>query len=46
MFDDKIEDNNKKWKDPENIIKIINDNDNTCKMIRIYIYKILYNKYK
>ena len=27
------------------IIDIINGNDSICKMIRLYIYKILYNKY-
>ena len=35
-----------KWKDPTNIINIINEDNNTCKMIRIYVYKILYNNYK
>ena len=35
-----------KWRDPANIINIINENNNTCKMIRIYVYKILYNNYK
>ena len=42
MFKDEIP----KWDDPENIIKIFNEDNNTCNMIRIYIYKILYNKYK
>jgi hypothetical protein len=35
-----------KWKDPSNIINVINEDNNICKMIRIYIYKILYNEYK
>ena len=35
-----------KWKDPSNIIDVINMDNSICKMIRIYIYKILYNKYK
>ena len=42
MFEEK----NPKWKDPSNIINAINEDNNTCKMIRIYIYKILYNNYK
>ena len=36
-----------KCKDPKSIIKIFNkENSNICKIIRIYIYKILYNNYK
>ena len=42
MFKDK----NPKWKDSKNIINVLNKNNNICKMIRIYIYKILYNNYK
>ena len=36
---------NKTKYDPKKIIDVINGNDNICKMIRIYIYKILYNKH-
>ena len=35
-----------KFKDPGKIIKVINDKKALNKMIRLYIYKILYNKYK
>ena len=41
MFDNKIP----KYKDPKKIIDIINKNNSIYKMIRIYIYKILYNNY-
>jgi len=37
MFDEK--------KDHKKIIEVINGNNSICKMIRIYIYKILYNNY-
>ena len=33
-------------KDPKKIIEIINGKEPIYKMIRIYIYKILYNNYK
>ena len=42
MFKDK----NPKWNDSQKIIDIINGDNNICKMIRIYIYKILYYKFK
>ena len=42
MFKDK----NPQWNDSQNIINVINEDNNICKMIRIYIYKTLYNKYK
>ena len=42
MFDN---DNNKNKYDPKKIIDVINGNDSVCKMIRIFIYKILYNKH-
>ena len=41
----KILDNDKNKLDTKKILDIINGNDSICKMIRIYIYKILYNKY-
>ena len=41
-----FKDENPKWKDPAKIIEVINEDNNTCKMIRIYVYKILYNNYK
>jgi len=41
MFDSKIP----KYKDPKKIIDIFNKNNPIYKMIRIYIYKILYNNY-
>ena len=42
----KMLDNKKpKYKDPKKIIDIINKNNPIYKMIRIYIYKILYNNY-
>ena len=41
MFDAK----EPKWKLPDNIINVINQKNNVCKMIRLYIYKILYNEY-
>ena len=41
-----FKDENTKWKDPAKIIEVINEDNNTCKMIRIYVYKILYNNYK
>ena len=34
-----------KWKDPMQIINFINGDNSVCKMIRFYIYKILYNEY-
>ena len=43
-----INDDKSKFKDPENIqniIDAINGNDSISKMIRLYIYKILYNNY-
>ena len=42
MFD--ADDN--KFKDPLKIIKIINEKKPINKMIRLYIYKILFNKYQ
>ena len=36
-------DNNPKWKDPKKIIHIFNGNTTICKMLRLYIYKIIYN---
>jgi hypothetical protein len=33
------------FKDSKKIIKVINDENPLCKMIRLYIYKIFYNKY-
>ena len=41
MFDAK----EPKWKLPDKVINVINGNNNVCKMIRLYIYKILYNEY-
>ena len=41
----KILENDKNTYDPKKIIDVINGSDSICKMIRIYIYKILYNKY-
>lgn len=41
----KILDNDKNKLDTKKILDIINGNDSICKMIRIYIYKILYNKH-
>jgi len=41
----KMLDNDKIKYDPKKIIDVINGSDSICKMIRIYIYKILYNKY-
>ena len=35
-----------KFKDYKKILNVLNGKDTICKMIRIYIYKILYNKYK
>ena len=40
MFDD----DDAKFKEPEKIIEIINENKNIKNMIKIYIYKILFNK--
>ena len=37
--------NDDKWKNSKNIIKVINENNSIYKMIRIYIFKILYNYY-
>ena len=34
-----------KVKDPKTIIKVLNGNNSIYKMIRLYIYKILYNNY-
>ena len=34
-----------KYKDPKKIIDIFNNNNPIYRMIRIYIYKILYNNY-
>ena len=42
MFD--ADDN--KFKDPEKVIKLMNENKLINKMIRLYIYKILFNKYQ
>ena len=42
MFD--ADDN--KFKEPEKVIKLLNENKNINKMIRLYIYKILFNKYQ
>ena len=41
MFNDK----EPKWKDSKNIINVCNGENSLCKMIRLYIYKILYNNY-
>ena len=41
MFDDE----KPKYKDPKKIIDIFNNNNPIYRMIRIYIYKILYNNY-
>ena len=41
MFDAK----EPKWKLPDNVINVLNGDNNVCKMIRLYIYKILYNEY-
>ena len=41
----KMIDNDKNKYDPKKIIDVINGNDSICKMIRIYFYKILYNKH-
>lgn len=41
----KILENDKNTYDPKKIIDVINGSDSICKMIRIFIYKILYNKY-
>ena len=38
-------DNKPKFKDPQNIIKVINEDIPLHKMIRFYIYKILFNNY-
>jgi len=38
--------NDDKWKKSKNIIKVINGDNSIYKMIRIYIFKILYNNYK
>ncbi len=35
-----------KFKEPEKIIKLINEKKTVNKMIRLYIYKILFNKYQ
>lgn len=42
MFD--ADDN--KFKDPEKVIKFINEKKPINRMIRLYIYKILFNKYQ
>ena len=34
-----------KWEAPNNIIDVLNTNNSIFKMVRLYIYKILYNKY-
>ena len=36
--------NEPKWKDPKNIINVLNGKSQICKMIRIYIYKILFKE--
>ena len=42
MFDD----DNAKFKEPEKIIILLNEKKTINKMIRLYIYKILFNKYQ
>ena len=41
-----FDDDKAKFNDAEKIIETINKKKPTCKMIRLYIYKILYKKYK
>ena len=41
-----FDDNKYKSKEPNKIIDVINGNNSIYKMIRIYIYKILYNNFK
>ena len=45
IFIKSFESANPKVKNPKDIIDSINNNNNLCKMIRLYIYKILYNNY-
>jgi hypothetical protein len=35
-----------KFKEPEKIIELLNEEKSINKMIRLYIYKILFNKYQ
>ena len=44
-FQDKEDDEKSKFKVPKNIIDVINGDNPIYKMIRIYIYKILYNNF-
>ena len=44
-FEEQEEEENQKFNDPVNIINVINENDPIYKMMRIYIYKILYNNF-
>ena len=39
-------DDDVKFKEPEKIIEVINKNKTINKMIRLYVYKILFNKYQ
>ena len=41
----KLFENNHKWINVQKIIKVLNGKYSICKMVRLYIYKILYNKY-
>jgi hypothetical protein len=46
LFIKMFKDEKPKFKDYKKILNVLNGKDTICKMIRIYIYKILYNKYK
>lgn len=46
MFIKMFDDDQPKLKDPKKIIEIINGKNSIYKIIRLYIYKVLYNYYK